>query len=189
MTMCKDAVRASYCLKETAPGVGSNGKKTTVTQDSGQHRTRLTWAFGHSIKRKRVVWFVGTEMRCQVWSCVKPRSRSMANPPWHSGTIAIRSQVLPKCFSNHAQDISGFFTTGCLVQHDWNRQLSSLCLGFAVTWTQFLLQKTRVNSAKGQKASIFDLKLAFSRLEVPRNTTTVSRSMEQDQTFTALLVM
>lgn len=105
--MCKDAVRASYCLKETAPGVGSNGKKTTVTQDSGQHRTRLTWAFGHSIKRKRAVWFVGTEMRCQVWSCVKPRSRSMANPPWHSGTIAIRSQVLPKCFSNHAQDISG----------------------------------------------------------------------------------
>jgi hypothetical protein len=45
-----------------------------------------------------------------------------------------------------------------------------------------LLQKTRVNSAKGQKARIFDLKLAFTRLEGPQNTTTVSRSMEQDQT-------
>ena len=99
MTMCKDAVRASYCLKETAPGVGSNGKKTTVIQDSGQHRTRLTWAFGHSIKWKRVVWFVGTEMR--FFSLIL---RQAKKPIDGKSTLTF--------------GISQDQTTGCLVQHD-----------------------------------------------------------------------
>ena len=110
MTMCKDAVRASYCLKETAPGVGSNGKKTTVIQDSGQHRTRLTWAFGHSIKWKRVVWFVGTEMR--FFSLIL---RQAKKPIDGKSTLTF--------------GISQDQTTGCLVQHDWKAALT--CLGFA----------------------------------------------------------